>query len=173
MANLKISELPYSPNIDNSYEFAVVNTNTSPIETQKVTITGMTWQGGAEYIDALAPTYTPAAPFTINTTGTSLYLTGFTQQTKRYEANTIVSVTITWKPDAPNDDSFIYIDVDSGSTTPNFYLPETSGAIWRTASFTWRAPNLSAGSHSVDLYINTGSATNFEIGQIILSFQEL
>ncbi len=169
MANLKISELPYLASIDDNMEFAVVNNQSTP-ETQKVTITGMTFQGGSTTYNSLNGIADPATPIVFTGDATSFIITGDTFNTKRYESNVITSATITYRTTGgtPADISYARLDVDSSGAGRDIYLTDTNGA-WNTVSFTTRDSNLSNGSHNLDLTVNLANGVIFEFAQIYIA----
>lgn len=168
MANLKISELPYLASIDDNMEFAVVNNQSTP-ETQKVTITGMTFQGGSTTYDSLYGIADPSTPLLILGDGSEFLFTGDTFNIKRYEANVIVSVMVTYKTSGGSIGDLSYFTTDvSGNVSDQIYLPDTAQA-WNSVSVTCRASNLSAGSQTFDLYMNLANGVNFEFAQVFIS----
>jgi hypothetical protein len=172
MANLKISELPYLATIDDNMEFAVVNNQSTP-ETQKVTITGMTFQGGSESTDSLNGIADPSSPLLILGDATEFLFTAATFNIKRYEANTLVSVMVTYKTSGGSIGDLSYFRPDvGGNTGPQIYLPDTAEA-WNSVSVTCRSNNLSAGSQTYDLFMNLANGVNFEFAQVYISAFEL
>jgi hypothetical protein len=168
MANLKISELPYLATIDDNMEFAVVNNQSTP-ETQKVTITGMTFQGGSTAYDSLNGIADPATPLLILGDGVEFLFTADTFNIKRFEANTLVSVMVTYKTSGGSIGDLSYFRPDvGGNTGPQIYLPDTAEA-WNSVSVTCRSSNLSAGSQTFDLYMNLTNGVNFEFAQVFIS----
>ena len=172
MANLKISELPGIGGIQDDYPFAVVDMNSSPITTSKVTITGMTFQGGSTVYNTLNGIADPSTPILFLGDATEFLITGDTFNTKRIECNIITSVMVTYRTSggSAGDLSYMRMDVDATAGT-QIYLTDTAN-YWNTISFTGRASNLTNGSHTIDLYMNLANGVNFEFAQITLSAYE-
>lgn len=167
MANLKISELPEIPTIADDYPFAVVDTLN--VVTSKVSVTGMTFQGGSTSYNATAGIADPATPISFVGDATEFIITGDTFNTKRYESNCITSATITYRTTggSASDISYFRLDVDSASGR-DIYLPDTNEA-WNSVSFTGRGSNLSNGSHNLDLTVNLANGVTFEFAQIYIA----
>lgn len=173
MANLKISELPEISTIQDDYPFAVVDNLTNT--TSKVTITGMTFQGGTTAFDSLAGVANMATPISFSGDSTEFLFTGTTIDIKRVEATVIVSVLINYKSDAPGTSSSFRLDI-GGTYSDYFELPQAYFALggdFQTITVLVPMANLNTGSQNIDLYFTLENTITFDFAQVYITAFEL
>jgi hypothetical protein len=173
MANLKITELPVLATIQEDSPFAVVDL--AGPTTSQVTVTGMTFLVGQGSQDSLVDIPAdPSSPFLIQGDGTEFLFTATTSfDIKRYEANSLVSVMVTYKTSGGSIGDISYFRADvGGNNGPQIYLPDTAGA-WNSVSITHRSSGLVVGVQAFDLYMNLANGVNFEFAQVYLFGTEL
>lgn len=169
MPNLKISELPQVNSINDSFEFAVVDTDNTT--TSKVTITGMTFSNGVASRDALNGIADPSTPFAIIGDGTEFVFTADTITVKKFTNRVAVSVIIQYFTDAVSSSSTFYVDV-AGDGSASIYLPGSGGA-WQTASITFRPLQANQGDNTIELRMTLENGVTYSFGQVYISAFEL